>query len=347
MIYYFKLLFLPLEQNNYRPGILEKRYFFILVVFLCGLKILSFISYERFLGADIFNSITQTDFYSLTNNARQENQLPLLKPNAKLEIAARMKLNDMLQNNYFAHVSPSGVTPWIWIGKSNYNYVVAGENLAMNFYDSNDTMKAWLNSELHRKNILLPEFKEIGIAVGSGMINNQKTTIVVQVFGSPKIEPIIQISQKPSQLKPLATKMSQTDAKIMPKSTPKTVIKPTILLPVATTIITTPIIPFIPTTFSPSNIRPSVLPTAQIKSDISLSGNKSNSYALNLFLQEFMVIMFAVTLAIMLLKIFVNINIQIPELALRGIILIFLSAAFISIKDQQIAYLLYGNVTIP
>lgn len=314
-----KQLFLPLEVNNYRPGILEKRYFFVLIIFLCGIKILSFISYERFLEADIFNSITQTDLYSLTNNTRQENQLLPLKPDAKLEIAAKMKLNDMLQNNYFAHVSPSGVTPWVWIGKSNYDYVIAGENLAMNFYDSDDTMKAWLNSELHRKNILLPEFKEIGIAVGSGMINNQKTTVVVQVFGSPKIEPITQIVQKSSQPKSTAT--------IALKTTPA---------------------PFTPTIFNAPEIAPTVSPIVQVKSDISFNDNKkSNSYALNLFLQGFMVIMFAITLAIILLKIVVNINIQIPELALRGVILIFLSAAFASIKDPQIVHLLYGNIILP
>ncbi len=318
---YIKFLFLPLEANNYRPGILEKRYFFILVLFLFGVKILSFVSYERFMGADIFNSISQTDLYSLTNNERQINQLLLLKPNAKLEIAAQMKLNDMLQNNYFAHVSPSGNTPWVWIGKANYDYTVAGENLAMNFYNSDQTMKAWLNSELHRKNILLPEFKEIGIAVGSGMINNQKTTVVVQLFGSPKIEPITQIVQQSSQVKPLATKA--------PKITPASTIS------------------FIPTTFDASGIKPTALPMAQVKSNISFNTNQSDSYAFNLFLRGLMVIIFAITLVIMLLKIFVNIDIQIPELVLRGVILIFLSAAFITIKDQQIVHLLYGNIILP
>lgn len=163
----------------------------------------------------------------------------------------------------------------------------------MNFYSSNDTMKAWLNSETHRKNILLPEFKDIGIAVGSGMINNQKTTVVVQVFGSPKA------------------------------------------------------VSLMPTTLNVLEIRSMVLPIARAQSDISFSDNKSNSYAFNLFLQGFMIIIFAIILTIMLLKIFVNINIQIPELVLRGVILILLSAAFITIKDRQIINLLYGNVIIP
>lgn len=304
---YIKQLFLPLEVNNYRPGILEKKFFFVLVIFLFGVKILSFISYEKFLGADIFNSINQTDLYSLTNDTRQENQLSPLKSNSKLEMAAKMKLNDMLQNNYFAHVSPSGVTPWVWIGKSNYDYVIAGENLAMNFYNSSDTMKAWLNSELHRKNILLPEFKEIGIAVGTGTINNQKTTVVVQVFGSPKIEPITQIVRKPLQPKPIATKV---------------------------------------TIFNASGTMPVVSPIAQVKSDINFNDDKSDFYAVNLFLQGFMVIMFAIILAIMLLKIVVNINIQIPELVLRGVVLIFLSVAFVTIKDSQILHLLHGNIIL-
>src|SRR3989344_4808146 len=47
-----------------------------------------------------------------TNQARTANNLPSLKPNSKLDLAASEKLNDMATKEYFAHNSPSGVTPW-------------------------------------------------------------------------------------------------------------------------------------------------------------------------------------------------------------------------------------------
>src|SRR3989344_1023398 len=187
MVRFIKHLFLPLKANNFRPRILEWDYFGFLALFIIGIKILSLVSFEQFLTGDIYNSISQSDLYTLTNQVRRENKVSILVPNPKLELAARMKLADMLQNNYFAHVSPSGITPWNWIGKAKYDYTVAGENLAMNFFNSDETMKAWLNSEFHKRNILLPEFRDMGIAVGSGVINGQNTTVVVQVFGQPKV----------------------------------------------------------------------------------------------------------------------------------------------------------------
>lgn len=351
MFDYIKLLFLPIEANNYRPRILEKRYFVMLVILLVGVKILSVASFERYLGADIFNSISQTDLYSLTNQARTSNQLPSLNPNSKLELAAQMKLNDMLQNSYFAHISPTGVTPWTWFGKANYDYLVAGENLAMNFYNSDQTMKAWMNSDLHRKNILLPDFQETGIAVDSGVINGQTTTVVVQVFGKPKVP----------ELPP--TQVARVDTKIVPKTTPKpvvtaksAVVKSTPKLKpkqtqVATASTPKPSVQFVPTTFTHS-VKPSSTPQAlaQVKSEISFAdSNRSGlgAYAYNIFLENLMVILFAIMLGILILKLFVKINIQTPELILRAVILILLSITLINIKDTQIMSYIYGNIILP
>lgn len=340
MISYLKRLFWPCEDNGFRPKILDGRYFFLLVIFLVGIKVLSIVSFEKFLGADIFREITQTDLYTLTNQARQANGVAILNPNVKLELAAQMKLSDMLQNNYFAHVSPSGVTPWIWIGKANYNYLVAGENLAMNFYNSNETMKAWLNSELHRKNILLPEFKDIGIAVGSGIINGQQTTVVVQEFGNPKIA---QTKQAIAVIKkPTATKVPIS--KLTPKPTVKPTLAPTIKpSPTATS--------FIPTTFVLPALSRTPSSVAQVKADLSFAteSNRSgtNTYSYNLFLNRIMVIMFIATIAIFMMKVFVRINIQFPELIFRATILILISAIFAKVHDSQIVGFLSGKIILP
>ena len=336
MITYLKHLFLPLEGNNYRPGILEKRYFLCIVLFLIGVKILSIVSFERLMGADIFNSISQVDLYTLTNQTRKQNQLPVLTQDPKLELAAQMKLNDMLQNNYFAHVSPSGTTPWVWIEKSDYDYLIAGENLAMNFYNSDQTMKAWLNSEAHRKNILLPEFKDIGIAVGSGLINNQNTTIVVQVFGKSKTAMPIQIVQKP-----IVTNTPKPKPQVVAKATVRPTVNPTAV----------PSTSFVPTTSATPTVKPtpSVIQVAQVKSEITFAKDNQgwSMYSYNLFLERLMVILVAITLVILVLKIMVNINIQVPELIFRGVVLIILSVAFAKIQDPKILSYIYGNVILP
>ncbi len=157
---------------------------------MLGFKILSVISFGNYLGADIFNQISSSDLYSLTNQTRQANGLPALTPNSKLEAAAQLKMTDMFNNNYFAHNSPQGTTPWYWFGKANYKYSAAGENLAMNFYSSDQVMKAWMASELHKKNILLKNFSEIGIAIGYDKLNGEKTMVVVEMFGSPETKTI-------------------------------------------------------------------------------------------------------------------------------------------------------------
>ena len=299
MISYLKRLFLPLKTNNYRPRILEWDYFLLLVLFIVGVKVLSIVSLEMFLGADIYNSISQTDLYTLTNETRGRNNLTILSRNPKLEFAAQMKLDDMFQNNYFAHISPAGVTPWAWIGKADYQYTVAGENLAMNFFSSQDTMRAWLDSDAHRRNILLPEFTEVGIAVRSGLINNQDTIAVVQMFGKPKI----------------------TVAVVQPKQNPVNIVRPT---PARTPI------------------------SSEVKSQIDLQDKSGiRAYSINLFLERVMVLLFAITVGLILIKVFVNINVQVPELVLRGVILVLLSGVLANIQDIKILAMLHSNVILP
>ena len=177
-----KTFLTPCAENGFKPRILENDLFFLVAGLLIGLKILSVISFGNYLGADIYSQLSQSDIYQLTNQERRQNGNQPLAVSSRLEAAAQLKLADMFKNNYFAHNSPQGATPWSWLQKANYNYTMAGENLAMNFYSSNEVMKAWMASELHRKNVLLNDFSEIGIAVGYGALNGEKTAMTVQMF---------------------------------------------------------------------------------------------------------------------------------------------------------------------
>lgn len=91
----------------------------------------------------------------------------------------------MASKEYFSHNSPEGVTPWHWFKEAGYNFLYAGENLAINFTDSTDVEKAWLESPTHRANIMNVEFREIGMATVKGVYKNYPTIYIVQMFGTP------------------------------------------------------------------------------------------------------------------------------------------------------------------
>ncbi|GAH47620.1 unnamed protein product, partial [marine sediment metagenome] len=84
--------------------------------------------------------------------------LSALRENPQLSKAALLKAQDMLENDYFAHRSPEGITGWYWIKKAGYNYQRAGENLAIAFLDSEEVHKAWNDSSL--QHYLLFQYKE-------------------------------------------------------------------------------------------------------------------------------------------------------------------------------------------
>ncbi len=131
------------------------------------------------------SQINANSLISLTNQTRSQNGLQSLAANSKLNQAAYAKANDMISNNYFAHTSPSGIMGWHFIRGQGYAYSKAGENLAKDFMTSQGVFNGWMASPTHRANILEPGFKEIGIAVKTGFINNKATTVTVQMFGIP------------------------------------------------------------------------------------------------------------------------------------------------------------------
>lgn len=126
----------------------------------------------------------------LTNQERQAVAAAPLRRNATLDEAARLKAEHMAAEEYFAHFSPSGVTPWHWFGEAGYSFVHAGENLAIHFSDSSEVVTAWMNSPTHRDNIVDPKYLEIGVGTARGMYQGYETVFVVQLFGAPAAEPV-------------------------------------------------------------------------------------------------------------------------------------------------------------
>lgn len=140
-----------------------------------------------------------------TNRERAKNGLPPVVENSALDQAALAKAKNMFEEDYWAHFSPSGKDPWGFILSSGYKFSYAGENLARNFYNSQDVVTAWMNSPSHRDNILNSRYEEIGIAVVDGVLKGQKTTLVVQMFGKsyqPIAAPQVNIDGQKIAVKP-------------------------------------------------------------------------------------------------------------------------------------------------
>ncbi len=155
----------------------------VLVVIIVGLTFFPTIRGSVF---DSLSAIYASVLVSLTNQDRVKNNLGELTVNPLLEKAAQMKADDMAQKSYFSHNTPDGKTPWYWLEQAGYNYKYAGENLAVNFNDSEEVQTAWMNSRGHFLNIVNPKYTEIGIATSTGMYKGREAVFVVQMFGTPK-----------------------------------------------------------------------------------------------------------------------------------------------------------------
>jgi len=148
----------------------------------------------------------------LTNQERANLVLPLLKRNPILDQAAQLKANDMAVNGYFAHNSPTGITPWYWFGQVGYLFTYAGENLAVHFSDSDEVVSAWMASPTHRANIVNSNYTEIGIGTARGIYQGYETVFVVQLFGRPAMKSLLplitkkeSINEQPSVITDIST----------------------------------------------------------------------------------------------------------------------------------------------
>ncbi len=130
--------------------------------------------------------LTADGVFSATNNERvKEHKQPLAR-NAVLNQAATNKAKDILERQYFDHVSPTGEGPSDVVEGVGYRYITVGENLALgNFESDADLVQAWMDSPGHRANILSDAFTQIGIAVIQGTYEGEKTWVGVQTFGTP------------------------------------------------------------------------------------------------------------------------------------------------------------------
>ncbi len=115
---------------------------------------------------------------NLVNAQRTAAGLSALKVDNELQNVAKTKAQDMVNNNYFSHTSPTYGSPFDMMKKFGITYKSAGENIAGNSSNSG-AVNAWMNSEGHKANILNTSYNYTGLAVVS---SSKYGKIYVQMF---------------------------------------------------------------------------------------------------------------------------------------------------------------------
>ncbi|QQS61672.1 MAG: hypothetical protein IPN70_01950 [Candidatus Moraniibacteriota bacterium] len=138
--------------------------------------------------------ITAEDVLKSVNESRIFYNTQVLSFDEELNKAAEMKATDMFERQYFSHDTPTGEDPWYWIERAGYEYRYAGENLAIHFKNADSQHKAWMESPLHKKNILNEQYHDTGIAVREGLFEGVNTIITVQLFGTRRNEVVSGVS---------------------------------------------------------------------------------------------------------------------------------------------------------
>jgi len=184
-------LIFPNASNNHRAKFLHFRVLSVVIAFLIVGSFFFSSDFNPFASRlKAIADISTQELLMFTNEKRAENGLPVLVRDEQLEEAANMKADDMFAKNYWAHNSPDGTTPWVFIKAAGYEYIYAGENLARGFSDSKDVVNAWMASPEHKKNLLSENFRDVGFAVKTGRLNGEDTFLVVQEFGNKTAVPV-------------------------------------------------------------------------------------------------------------------------------------------------------------
>lgn len=109
-------------------------------------------------------SAAASALFAAINAERRRDGVPPLVLDSQLNDVALEHVEDMAHNNYFAHVSPSGVSPFDRMRGHGCQFSYAGENIAL-AGDEVQADKALFKSAPHRTNTLNPKYARVGIAV--------------------------------------------------------------------------------------------------------------------------------------------------------------------------------------
>lgn len=178
------------------------------------------------------SDITVASVLEGVNNERSQRNIGTLRTDPRLTAAAAYKAQDIINRHYFSHTDPEGHYIWDKIIAEGYTpYSILGENLAINFSDTEGLMAAWMNSPTHRANILNTAYKDQGVGVALGNADaGQYSIAIANTFGA---QPVTKTNTSASSSKPSAATSTTPSpaapsAPTVPTINPKVVVQPVI-----------------------------------------------------------------------------------------------------------------------
>ena len=143
---------------------------------ICFLMQISFLT-----AASITFEITpqESEIFNLTNQAREKAGLLPLKLNSYLMEKAREQSSQMAKEKNLSHTIIGSLDSRI--KRVNYPYRQIGENIALSTLPIDSVIQMWMESKGHRKNILNPKYKDIGIGIS---VAKDGVKYYTQVFGT-------------------------------------------------------------------------------------------------------------------------------------------------------------------
>lgn len=120
------------------------------------------------LNISIQDTSTEQEILKLVNAERSKVGVKPLTLNWELSRVAKFKSEDMRDNKYFSHTSPTYGSPFDMIKSFGISYSAAGENIAAGQKTSDEVMKAWMNSSGHKANILNANYTQLGVGKATG-----------------------------------------------------------------------------------------------------------------------------------------------------------------------------------
>lgn len=124
--------------------------------------------------------------FDLQNQERADRGLRKLCVHPKLQKIARDHSKDMVERDYFSHKTKgSGRTPEQRAKSAGYDYRYFGENIG--YGDTpGGVFNNWMNSSLHRSNILNKRYREVGVGAETGAFKpaGRTTTVYTVDFGT-------------------------------------------------------------------------------------------------------------------------------------------------------------------
>lgn len=124
----------------------------------------------------------EDEILRLINLERARNGLQTLTSNWQAARVARIKSQDMINNNYFSHISPVYGSPFKMMEDFGIRFSAAAENIAYGQRTAQEAVNSWMNSPGHRANILSRSYTQTGIGVAK---KANGTLYFTQVFLKP------------------------------------------------------------------------------------------------------------------------------------------------------------------